>query len=132
MQKTNDLTGDFLKDMGFIFDNPEKEVKKYPLTDIATDSNDNLIINIAIAGFSKNDIDIELEGNLLIISGSKEKIVEDLEYHQKYISSKDFSRNIELSKEYSDSEIDAEIKDGILKIKIPKAEKPKKLIEIRG
>lgn len=125
------LTQDFLKDLDFIFDVPAgKEPKRYPLTDISY-NDEAVFIDIAVAGFGPNDIDIEQEGDTLIITGiQRTEDVEEVVYVQKHISNAEFERKIKLHTDFVDGYIKASYKNGILGIKVSKKEKPKKLIEI--
>lgn len=99
----------------------------YPSTDIITKDN-NLIIDIAIPGFERDNIDIEIIGNELIISGENLEEIEDKEYHQKQINRKQFERIIVLRKEYANGDVSAKLENGILSVTIkPKEEKRKSI-----
>lgn len=99
----------------------------YPSTDIITKDN-NLIIDIAIPGFERDNIDIEIIGNELIISGENLEEIEDKEYHQKQINRKQFERIIVLRKEYASGDVSAKLENGILTVTIkPKEEKRKSI-----
>jgi len=124
---------DFIRDLDWMLESTDsdstKKVRRYPLTNLGTDA-DNLVIEIAIAGFGPNDVEISTSGNELIIEGSK--IQENsTEYFQKHISSEDFKRIIRLSDEYVQGKIQAEYNNGILTIVVEKNEPEKKLIEIK-
>ena len=108
-----------------------KDIPRYPLTDIYTTKDNKLFIELAVAGFGPNDIDIEIEGDLLIISGEKEPTEEKRTYIQEMISSRKFERKIKLRDEFLAGDIEAEFKDGILKISITAKETPKKTIAIK-
>jgi len=128
------LTQDFFKDLDWIFDVPAgKEPKRYPLTDIGYTDNE-VTVDVAVAGFGPEDIDIELEGDTLIISGTKSTTNEkdDRKYVQKHISTSSFERKIKLHPDFVGGNIDASYKNGILNIVIPRKEKPKKIISIRS
>ena len=99
----------------------------YPSTDIITKDN-NLIIDIAIPGFERDNIDIDIIGNELIISGENLEEIEDKEYHQKQINRKQFERIIVLRKEYASGDVSAKLENGILSVTIkPKEEKRKSI-----
>ena len=99
----------------------------YPSTDIITKDN-NLIIDIAIPGFERDNIDIEIIGNELIISGENLEEIEDKEYHQKQINRKQFERIIVLRKDYASGDVSAKLENGILSVTIkPKEEKRKSI-----
>lgn len=108
------------------------KVARYPLTNIGIDSDETLHIEVAVAGFDKDDIEIELKGNYLIITGNiiipEEK--EDIRYIQEHISANTFSRRIVLNDVYLGGEIRANVSNGILTITIDPKEPVRKLIAI--
>ena len=83
-------------------------------------------IELALAGFTKNDIKIELKDGTLSVSAKKDDKDSDNLVHQG-IASRSVLRKFSLS-EYMEIK-DADFKDGILKIKcfenIPEEKKPK-------
>ena len=83
-------------------------------------------IELALAGFTKDDIKIELKDGTLSVSAKKEEKDSDNLVHQG-IASRSVLRKFSLS-EYMEIK-DADFKDGILKIKcfenIPEEKKPK-------
>jgi len=83
-------------------------------------------IELALAGFTKNDIKVELKDGTLSVSAKKEEKDSDNLVHQG-IASRSVLRKFSLS-EYMEIK-DADFKDGILKIKcfenIPEEKKPK-------
>jgi HSP20 family molecular chaperone IbpA len=127
---------DFFKDLDFWLDVPKGgSVARYPLTDISYDKEiGDVKVEIACAGFGKDDLDIELVGNTLVITGAKEEVQEDkdTEYVQRHISTKSFERKVKLHQDYVGGEVQAEYKDGLLTIKVKRQEQPKQLIEIKG
>lgn len=130
-------TRDFFRDLDWIFDVPAgKEPKRYPLTDISY-NDDSVFIDIAVAGFGPDDIDVELQGDTLVITGTRNKDEkresekDGLEYIQRHISTSSFTRKIKLHPDFVGGDIEASYKNGILSIKVSKKEKPKKLIEIK-
>lgn len=122
----------FIEDF-FSLPNGNTGVQRYPLTNIATDENMNLYIEIAVAGFSKEDISMELKGNKLHITGvySEKDDLVSLRYYQQNISQRDFNRVIALDERYLQGDINASIEDGILSVIISPIEPDKKLIEIK-
>ena len=83
-------------------------------------------IELALAGFTKNDIKVELKEGTLSVSAKKDDKDSDNLVHQG-IASRSVLRKFSLS-EYMEIE-DADFKDGMLKIKcfenIPEEKKPK-------
>jgi len=97
---------------------------KYPV-DIHEDEN-NLNIEIAVAGVEKDDIQIEEEGNILRVTYNKEKENEEPKgdtskrYIQRNIAKRSFSFEWKVSDKCDLKKIDASLDKGILMIKIPK------------
>ena len=67
------------------FEISKKEIGKYPLTDIYVDKIDGATyIEIALAGFNKDDIEVFIENDELVIRG-KHKQKEDIEKNRIYL-----------------------------------------------
>jgi len=130
---------EFFREMDKLFDvslDTGERVFRYPLTDLYL-KDDQVHIEIACAGFSESDLDIELEGDTLVITGTYPTPEDDgneLKYIQKHISKSDFVRKVKLGKDHipeSENDIEASYKNGVLKIVVKKSEKPKRLIQIK-
>ena len=108
----------------------------YPPYNIRKAGKDKYAIEVAIAGFSKDDVEIEYEDNLLTVKTKKiDKTVEkekDGEIIHRGISQRSFSRSFTIA---DDVKINgAELKDGLLSIdceKIVPEQKKRKLIPIQ-
>lgn len=100
----------------------------YPPHNIVKIDEDNYLIEIAVAGFKKEDIDIQLKDSILTVKGKKE---DARTYSHKGISSRDFTRAFTLG-EYVQVN-GANLEDGILAIQlervVPEEERPR-VIEI--
>jgi molecular chaperone IbpA len=98
----------------------------YPPYDVLKLDEDTYQVSIAVAGFTKNDIDISVEDNTLIVKGDIVEVT-DVEYLHKGIASRKFTRTFALG-EYMEV-ASAEIKDGMLNIRVdrivPEEKKPK-------
>lgn len=98
----------------------------YPPHNIVQIDDDNFLVEIAVAGFSKGDLDIQLKDSVLTVTGSME---DTRTYTHKGISTRKFSRTFTLS-EYVEV-TGADLKNGILSISlskvIPESERPKKI-----
>ena len=108
----------------------------YPPYNIRKIDRDSYAIEVALAGFNKNDIEIEYEDNLLTIKTkevNKPKInTNDTGIIHKGISKRQFTRSFTIAEDIKVN--DAELKDGLLKIsceRIIPDYKKKKLIEIK-
>ena len=89
-------------------------------------------IEMDVAGFKKDDIDVSLKDGMLSIKLEKKNEVDDKDkkYIRKERSYVKSERTFNLGNVKED-EIDASFKDGILNIVIPKAEDNVKSIEIK-
>ena len=94
---------------------------------------DSVVVKMKAAGFKSEDIDISVEGKLLTITGKveEEKVEDDKKrkYYYREMSNESFSRTISLPTTIKSDSVNAEFKNGILKITMPKVEeaKPKKI-----
>ncbi len=108
----------------------------YPPYNIRKTGKDKYAIEVAVAGFNKDDVEVEYEDNLLTVKTKKvDKAVEkdmDGEIIHRGISQRSFSRSFTIA---DDIKVEgAEIKDGLLTInceKIVPEQKKKKLIPIK-
>ena len=103
----------------------------YPPYNITKDSDDVFSITLAIAGFKKSDIDIQLEDSNLLITGTivTEDSQDETEYLHKGIAERNFVRSFKLA-EYVEVK-SAKLEDGLLKVElfrnVPDALKPQSI-----
>jgi molecular chaperone IbpA len=103
----------------------------YPPYNIERISDDQYHIEMAVAGFGMNDIDITVEGNRLTITGSKEKSdkKDGENYLYRGIATRNFTQEFKLA-DHIEVE-DAALDNGMLSIKlvrnIPEEKKPRKI-----
>ena len=102
----------------------------YPPYNISKNKDDVYEITLAVAGFKKTDIEIELEDGTLKISGTSNVLDSDeIEYLHKGIAERNFIRTFKLA-EYVEVN-SAKLEDGILRVglvrNVPEAMKPKKI-----
>lgn len=105
----------------------------YPPYNIELTGEDQYRITLAVAGFSADEIDIEVKENMLTVSGKKNPDVADRKYLHRGIAERGFQRSYQLA-DYV--RVDgADLKDGLLHIQlvreVPEAMKPRR-IKIRG
>ena len=114
-----------------LFDIDVESVTTYPPYNINKVDENNYLIEMALAGFRKDDIEIELsDGELSIKSKEiRNKNIDKMELVHQGISNRSFVRKFTLSDEILVK--NAEMKDGMLKIKlekfIPEHKKPKSI-----
>ncbi len=112
---------------GSVFSNP-KAGSKYPFTDVYTKEG-IAYLEIAVAGFSKDEIKIELtEDSLRIVGSKQEENVADREYIKRDIAKRNF--DVAYSLMFPVDHIEAEIVDGILKVVVVPANKQKEVRQI--
>ena len=112
---------------------PAIEAKISHPVDIYENKN-GLHFEIACTGLTKNDIEINIEGDILKISYNKSKDeacceVDDCKYIHRGIAKRSFNLGYKVASKFKLSESSAEMKDGLLRISVPFAEeaKPKAL-----
>ena len=97
---------------------------------------DRFEITAEVPGMKKEDIDIEIQDGVLTIKGERkfEKEEKDTSYHICERSYGTFQRAFTLPDNVRGDDIEAEYKDGILRLALPKVEpqKPKEIkVEVR-
>lgn len=92
-----------------------------------SESDKDFKVELSVPGFDKNDIKLEIEKNVLTIAARKEVNKEEKDESEKIIrrefSSSSFSRSFVIPENVDTENIEAEQKDGVLKISLPKKEK---------
>ncbi len=96
---------------------------------------DNVIIKSTIAGVRPDDIDITVANDMVTIKGTRQReeniSQDDYFYQECYWGS--FSRSVIVPVDIDSEEIEADLKDGILTVIIPKAAKAKtKKVKVKG
>ena len=102
---------------------------KYPPYNIVKLSDDEFSIEMAIAGFSKEDLDVEIKENILSVKGSKTEEDGKRSFVHKGIGGRSFERHFTLADHVE--VVDGDLVDGILVINlkrvVPESELPKKI-----
>ena len=127
------FTLDLFKDPFFIgWDRQFRDLEKvmhnstnYPPYNLVEVSEDTYMIELALAGFKKEDISVEQEKNVLTIKGSSEE--DENKYIHKGIGARSFSRTFSLS-EYMNV-VGVVMENGVLRVLlvrlVPEEAKPK-------
>jgi HSP20 family protein len=107
------------------------EKQSYPKVD-AIDAGSEAIIEAELPGMTKDEIKIKVNDDILTISGEKRKVAEDNQtYIKRELKRSSFSRSFRFSEEFDLSKVEAEFKDGILKLVVKKKNyEEKKEIEV--
>lgn len=98
-----------------------------PAVDIS-ENDDNVEVRCDLPGVNKDDIDISVSDNLLTIKGEKKDEKEEKEdaYYRHESWSGSFQRTVALPDSADPDKAKAEMKDGILKLTMPKREEKKR------
>jgi HSP20 family protein len=88
---------------------------KFPKINVA-ETDDKYEIEIALAGFDKDDVELELKDNCLCVKADKQEEVkeEDKKYLVREISSRSFRRALQFPKKVLTDDVDCNFKDGII------------------
>ena len=117
----------FIRDVENIL-NDAKPVGNFPPHNIIKLDENKYVVELAVAGFSKDDIDIQVQDNTLTIKGEKQE-KEGYEYLHRGIGTRSFTKTITIADTIEVK--GAEYKDGILRVGleniIPEHKKPRKI-----
>lgn len=105
-----------------------------PAVDIY-ETDDQVVLKVEVPGLKQSNIKIELTDNTLTLRGERtfEKDVKEENYHCIERSYGNFIRSFNLPVSIQQDKINASLKDGLLEIRLPKAENIKlKEIEIKA
>ena len=113
-----------------VLDSTERYNSNYPPYNICKLNDNNYKIEVALAGYSKDDIEIELKENTLTVRNkTKEKVVNDESNGviHKGISTRQFERSFTISEDIKVK--NADLKNGLLNIDleriVPEEKKPR-------
>jgi HSP20 family protein len=104
-----------------------------PLVDIVEDEKE-YVIKAEIPEMKKEDVKISVQDDVLSISGERkyEKEEKGKKYHRVERAYGSFLRSFTLPEDADGTKVNAEYKDGVLKVHLPKSEKAKpKAIEVK-
>lgn len=112
-----------------LHDDVTKNIPNYPPYNIKKIDDTHYVVELAVAGFSWADIEIEIDGGKLIVRGKITSDDTEESYIHKGIANRAFTRSFALNDEVEVR--DAELFNGMLKIAlerlIPETKKPKKI-----
>ncbi|UXR94729.1 Hsp20 family protein [Agrobacterium tumefaciens] len=105
-----------------------RSISDWPPYDIIRTSEDSYQISIAVAGFTRDEIDVTFQSNLLTVTGKRQETPTE-GYLHRGIAARPFEHRFELADHVRVS--GAELKNGLLSIdlvrEIPEALKPRKI-----
>jgi len=109
------------------FDNLEKNLSNFiPSIDIY-EKKDSIVVEATLAGIKPEDVDINIKDDVLVIEG-KRKVsseVDEKNYYRKEVRSGSFHRTIALPISVKAKKAEADFKNGLLTITLPKEGKVK-------
>lgn len=107
----------------------ERELLK-PIAVEVKDNSDEFIVTADVPGFTAKDLDIQINGSRLIIEAKKQREERKEEKGKTVYSeheSRQIYRSIELPGPVVADKVNAELKNGVLELKLPKAEKARQI-----
>ena len=121
--RINRLFDDAFSDIG---KDQESFASWYPATDIY-ETKDDYVFKLEVPGLAKDEVNVELNNNTLTIKGEKKesKEVKKEDYHRVESFTGSFSRSYTLPRNIDAKKIEANMKDGILELRVAKAEEAK-------
>jgi molecular chaperone IbpA len=115
--------------MAKMHDDLTKSIPNYPPYNIKKTGDNTYVIEIAVAGFAKQDIEIELADSKMIVKGNIQNNDSDDNFLFKGIANRAFTRTFALDEQVEVQ--DAAMMNGMLKVFleriIPEHKKPKKI-----
>ena len=119
----------FFSEVEKLLESDIKPATSFPPHNILKLDDSHYIVELAVAGFSKDEIDITVKDSLLTIKGEKEDKTPDVQYLHRGIGTRSFTKTLTIADTIEVK--GAEFKDGILRIGleniIPEHKKPRKI-----
>ncbi len=118
---------DFFRPWSEWFDDGFSRVGRVPAVNIL-EEDDSYRLTVAVPGMKKSDFEIDVDGNQLTISCSKEESQSEKEarYTRKEYSYYSFERSFTLPEEINREKIDASYENGVLSVHLPKREEARR------
>jgi len=96
------------------------------------ENNEEYLLYAEIPGASENDVDVTIEKNVLTITAKvKVDVPEGYRLFYSEYGIGDYKRSFELGNEIDQDKIEATVKNGILKLRLPKIQPTVKKIQIK-
>lgn len=119
-EEVNDLFSRFVGE----FDGGEMAEFELPSMDLAETDN-QIELKMDVPGFKPDEINVEVQGDMLVVTGDhkEEKEEKGKTFHRVERRSGSIRRSVTLPCSVKESEVNAQCKDGVLTVTLPKAEK---------
>lgn len=92
-----------------------------PATDLR-ETEDEYVVEMELAGFRRDDVEVSLEGETLTISGRREVEAEDETYRRRERAAGRFERSFRLPRSVKPEDVEARMENGLLRVRVPKSE----------
>ena len=101
------------------FQQPNNRILNHPV-DIYEDK-DGLYFDVACTGLTKKQIELKVEDDVLRVSYDKKELddIHDTHFYHSGIAKRSFNLGWKIARRFAISEIEASMKDGLLKLFIP-------------
>jgi HSP20 family protein len=106
---------------------PGRAARRYPLTNLYEDK-DTVYLEALAPGIDPATLNLSVVGNTLSIEGEKRRVAGDVKpeaFHRSERATGKFVRHLQLPVEVDENRVHADYKDGLLIVRLPKAEKAK-------
>ena len=108
----------------------QRTASSYPALNVWSNE-ESLLVTAEVPGVSPDDIDVNVIGETLTLSGTREpdELKEGARYHRQERGYGKFSRTLQLPFPVTVEKIEAKFKNGVLSVSLPRAEedKPRKI-----
>lgn len=102
----------------------ENSLTKLPLTNISTSDTEILFIEMIVPGFDKEDLEVQVQENHIVIKGEYGIDETDIfTYYKKDFEISSFERKFDIDKAYDLDNILVQLENSVLLISIPKKQK---------
>jgi HSP20 family protein len=97
----------------------------FPLLNVFT-SGDDFVVEAELPGVKKEDLDVQVRGDMLRIQGKKTVAYdENASIHRRERAAGQFDRTVTLPDDIDSAKVSAEFRDGVLRLHLPRAESAK-------
>ncbi len=95
--------------------------------DISRDKEGRVVVRATLPGFKKDEINVRLENNTLNIAAehNEDSETKGEDYYRRERSWKSVNRTVALPGQAEKNGVDAELKDGVLTVRVPQAKEAK-------
>ena len=127
LMRPEPFTQEFDRLFSSLFENSGRQVQRWvPAMDLV-EADDHFVLKADLPGLSENDVAIEVQDNVLTISGSREAEHERKEkgWYRLERSYGSFSRSLTLPDGVDADKVEASFDRGVLELRIPKPEERK-------